>query len=52
MKTLREQAASMPWSSLEPHAQDPYWKELEAIWPKDKMVEGIFPARIILATRK
>lgn len=51
MQGLRDSAASFPFAGMEPEAFESNWKELESIIG-DGEIDGYWPARLILATRR
>ena len=49
---LRDQWNSFPFEAQEPTAFTSMWKEMEVLLGDGRAVEGVWPAKIILATRR
>lgn len=52
IKGLREQFEACPFAPLEPAAFEEDWKELEDLMKDGREVEGVWPAAVLLATRR
>ena len=52
LEGLREQFATFPFAAQEPAAFESLWEELATMLSDGKVVEGVWPARILLATSR
>lgn len=52
LEGLKKHFESFPFSALEPSAYTELWNEMGELLKNGRVVEGVFPAKLILATRR